>query len=238
MRIAHLWQRLSARERVLAGVAFLALFLVVVRYGVISPYFEYTTSLEEEIEQEWQRVFKMERQSARASQINESLNILRQRFQTTWQKLIPGATSSVAAANLQERVRTLASQNNLDLVTTQVMRDEALGEFRKATVQVTLRGELSAVANFLAGVEYGDWRLMVSTLEVRSTYSPRLARAGTRGPLTITLEVSGIMQGAEPPMGLTKQVKAPATARRKAPPQVNEKGTEGAAANSDETQEE
>jgi hypothetical protein len=226
----QLWQRLSARERVLAGVAFLALFLVLVRYGVISPYLNYTTSLEEEIEQEWQRVVKMERQSARASQVNERLSILRQRFQTTWQKLIPGATSSVAAANLQERVRTLASQNNLDLVTTQVMRDETLGEFRKATVQVTLRGELSAVANFLAGVEYGDWSLMVSTLEVRSTYSPRLARAGNRGPLTITLEVSGIMQGAESPKGMTKQAKASAKARKGEPAQVEEKGPAGGAA--------
>src|SRR5262245_12400020 len=130
MRIAQLWQRLSARERVLAGLAFLAFALVIIRYGVIGPYADYTASLEEAIEQEWQRVFRMERQSARAGQISERLNVLRQRFQTTWQKLIPGATSSVAAANLQERVRTLASQNNLDLVTTQVMRDEAVGEFR------------------------------------------------------------------------------------------------------------
>jgi general secretion pathway protein M len=238
MRIAQLWQRLSARERVLAGVALLALVLVLVRYGVISPYVNYTTSLEEEIEQEWQRVSKMERQSARASQVNERLNALRRRFQAAWQKLVPGATSSVAAANLQERVRTLASQSNLDLVTTQVMRDEALGEFRKATVQVTLRGELPAVANFLAGVEYGDWRLMVSTLEVRSTYSPRLARTGNRGPLTITLEVSGIMQGAEPPGGLITQAKAPAKAQKGAPPQGGEKRTEAAADSGDETREE
>lgn len=235
MRIAQVWQRLSARERVLAGIAFLALLLVVVRFGVIGPYFDYTTSLEEAIEQEWQRVAKMERQSARAPQVNERLNALRQRFQTTWQKLIPGATSSVAAANLQERVRTLASHNNLDLVTTQVMRDETLGEFRKATVQVTLRGELSAVANFLAGVEYGDWRLIVSTLEVRSTYSPRLARAGNRGPLTITLEVSGIMQGAEPPRGLATQMKAPATAQGNASLRIDEQRSEEAPGNSNRT---
>ena len=237
MRIAQLWQRLSARERLLAGMALLALVLVIVRYGVISPYLAYTTSLEEEIEQEGQRVFKMERQNARAAQVSERLNVLRQRFQTTWQKLIPGATASVAAANLQERVRTLASQSNLDLVTTQVMRDEAIGEFRKATVQVTLRGELPAVANFLAGVEYGDWRLAVSTLEVRSTYSPRLARAGNRGPLTITLEVSGVMQGSEPPV-VAKTTKADASPRAKAPARNDEKQAEATTDISQESQEE
>jgi general secretion pathway protein M len=209
MRLVQLWQRLSARERLLAGFAGLALVLVVVRYGIVGPYLDYTASLEETIEQEWQRVFKMEHQSTRTGNINERLNLLRQRFQSTWQKLIPGATPSVAAANLQERVRTLASQNGLDLVTTQVMRDEAVGEFRKATVQVTLRGELPAVANFLAGVEYGDWRLAVSTLDLRSSYTPRLAQAGNRGPLTITVEVGGIMQGAETPATTAKPANAP-----------------------------
>jgi general secretion pathway protein M len=218
MRLAQLWQRFSARERLLAGLAGAALLLVIVRYGVVGPYLQYTAALEEQIEQGWQRVFKMERQNMRSAQVNERLNLLRQRFQTTWQKLIPGPTPSVAAANLQERVRTLASQSGLDLVTTQMMRDEAVGEFRKATVQVTLRGELPAVANFLAGVEYGDWRLAVSTLEMRSTYSPRLAQAGNRGPLTITLEVSGVMQGAAPPALATKSEKRPpqAAAQKKA----------------------
>ena len=216
----------------------LAFFLVIVRYGVISPYLEYTASLEEEIEQEGQHVAKMARQSARVSQVSERLNVLRQRFQATWQKLIPGATASVAAANLQERVRTLASQSNLDLVTTQVMRDEAIGDFRKATVQVTLRGELPAVANFLAGVEYGDWRLAVSTLEVRSTYSPRLARAGNRGPLTITLEVSGVMQGSEPPAVVAKQTKAAAPSQEKAPLRSAKPQSEAGTDNAQDGQEE
>jgi general secretion pathway protein M len=209
MHIAQVWQRLSAREQLLAGLAGLALLLVVVRYGVISPYLDYTRSLEEGIEQDWQRVFKMERQSTRTEKVKERLDLLHQRYQSVQQRLIPGATPSVAAANLQERVRTLASQSGLDLVTTQVMRDEAVGEFRKATVQVTLRGELPAVADFLAGVEYGAWRLTIASLEVRSTYAPRLAQSGNRGPLTITLEVSGVMQGAEAAPAKEKPEQAP-----------------------------
>ena len=90
----------------------------------------------------------------------------------------------------------------------QVMKEEPVGEFQKALVQVTLRGELPAVASFLAGVEYSDWLLSVSTLEMRSTYGVRgrMARAGRgqqRGqpenlprPLTITLKVGGIMKKA------------------------------------------
>jgi general secretion pathway protein M len=200
MRLKQIWQRLSARERVLAGVALLALALVVIRYGIIEPYLVYTAHLEEEIEQSVQRVAKMERQRGRREQIAAQVGQLRRRFQETRQRLIPGGTPALAAAHLQERIQTLAGQSGLELVTTQVMRDEAVGEFRKIAVQVTLRGELSAVAEFVAGVEYGEWLLAVSTLEVRSTYNLRVRpKEGPKNPLTITLEVGGIMQGAETP---------------------------------------
>jgi general secretion pathway protein M len=200
MRLKQLWQRLSARERVLGGVALLALLLVVIRYGIVESYLAYTAHLEEEIEQEVQRVAKKQRQRDRREQIATQVNILRQRFQETRQRLIPGGTPALAAAHLQERIQTLASQSGLELVTTQVMRDEAVGEFRKIAVQVTLRGELPAVADFVAGVEYGDWLLAVMTLEVRSTYNLRVRpKEGPRNPLTITLEVGGVMQGVETP---------------------------------------
>ncbi len=200
MRLKQLWQRLSARERVLGGVALLALLLVVIRYGIVESYLAYTAHLEEEIEQEVQRVAKMQRQRGRREQIATQVNVLRQRFQETRQRLIPGGTPALAAAHLQERIQTLASQSGLELVTTQVMRDEAVGEFRKIAVQVTLRGELPAVADFVAGVEYGDWLLAVMTLEVRSTYNLRVRpKEGPRNPLTITLEVGGVMQGVETP---------------------------------------
>src|SRR5262245_39125130 len=132
MRLKQIWQRLAARERVLAGIALLALLLVVIRYGIVEPYLDYTTRLEEEIEQEAQRVGKMQRQHGRREQIATQVTILRQRFQETRHRLIPGGTPALAAAHLQEKIQTLAGQSGLELVTTQVMRDEALGEFRRS----------------------------------------------------------------------------------------------------------
>lgn len=199
MRLMQLWSRLSARERTLAGAACVALSLVVLRYGIVEPYLAYTARLEEQIEQNVQRVERMQRQRARAPYVAERVRALHQRFRDTQQGLIPGETPSLAAAHLQERMQKLAGESGLELVTTQVMRDEPLGEFRKAVVQVTLRGDLSAVANFLAGVEYGDWRLAVHTLEIRGSYGLRAVRRSPQQfPLTITLEVGGVMQGPQP----------------------------------------
>lgn len=199
MRLTQFWSRLSMRERTLTGAACVALFLVLLRYGIVEPYFSYTAQLEEQIEQKVQRVEKMQRQRARAADVAEQVRALQQRFLDAKRGLIPGETPSLAAAHLQDRMQRLAAESGLELVTTQVMRNELLGEFRQAAVQVTLRGDLSAVANFLAGVEYGDWRLAVSTLEIRGAYGLRAPRRGVQQfPLTITLEVGGVMQGPEP----------------------------------------
>ena len=204
MRLGGLWavwQRLSARERTLAGLALGALLLVGIRYGIIAPYLSYTAQLEETIERDLQRLAKMQRQRDRDGEVKGRVETLAQRFSVAQQKLVPGETPTLAAAHLQERVQASASQSGLEVVTTQVMREETLGSFRMTAVQMTFRGDTRAIADFLSSVEYGDWLLSVSRLEVRSTGRHGVQRRirsspNNRPPLTITLEIEGIMQGA------------------------------------------
>ncbi len=194
------WQRLSARERRLAAAAVGALVLVGIRYGMIAPYLSYTARLEATIERDLQRIAKMQRHQARTDQVQERVQTLEQRFSVAQQQLVPGETPTLAAGNLQAHIQTLADQSGLQIVTTQVMREDTLGSFRKTAVQMTFRGDTPALANFLSGVEYGEWLLTVSRLEVRSmgrhgVSVGRVRSQGKRPPLTITLEVEGIMQG-------------------------------------------
>lgn len=207
-RIIQLWQRLSTRERLLAAAAGAFLVLVAIRFGIVDPYRAYTAGLEERIGREVERVREMRKRQETAPQVASRVQQLRESFSALEGRFVPGDTPALAAARLQERLQSLAGQSGLELVTMQVMKEESVGEFQKALVQVTLRGELPAVASFLAGVEYSDWLLSVSTLEMRSTYGVRgrMARAGRgqqRGqpenlprPLTITLKVGGIMKKA------------------------------------------
>jgi hypothetical protein len=122
-------------------------------------------------------------------------------MQATQERFVPGETSALAASRLQERLQHIASTSGLDVLSTVALRDEAVGDFRKTTVQMTLRGDLPAIAKFVAGVEYDDWLLTVASLEVRGAYSLRMAQqpgqaAVKAPPLTVTLEVGGVMQGA------------------------------------------
>ena len=191
------WQRLSARERLLAGLACGALMLVVLRYGVIAPYLVYTTQLEERIERDVQRLEKMQRQRDRTAEVQRRMRTLEKQFTVAYDQLVPGETPTLAAAQLQERVQTFADRSGLTLVTTQVLKEKSLGSLRKTRVQMTFRGDTPAVADFLAQVEYADWLLSVSRLDIGTSQRRRRRRPRrqvARPPLTITLEVEGIMR--------------------------------------------
>ena len=200
-RITQLWQRLAWRERFLVSIVLLLFVVMVLFHGIVRPYRAYTKRIEEQILQQSEAITKMVRVRNRAPQAEQQVAQLRQRMQATQERFVPGETPALAASRLQERLQHIASTSGLDVLSTVALRDEAVGDFRKTTVQMTLRGDLPAIAKFVAGVEYDDWLLTVASLEVRGAYSLRMAQQPGQGavkapPLTVTLEVGGVMQGA------------------------------------------
>jgi general secretion pathway protein M len=200
-RVTQFWQRLAWRERFLVSIVLLLFVVMVLFYGIVRPYRAYTKRIEEQILQQSEAVTKMVRVRDRAPQAEQQVAQLRQRMQATQERFVPGETPALAASRLQERLQHIASTSGLDVLSTVALRDEAVGDFRKTTVQMTLRGDLPAIAKFVTGVEYDDWLLTVASLEVRGAYSLRVAQQPGQGavkapPLTVTLEVGGVMQGA------------------------------------------
>lgn len=200
-RITQFWQRLAWRERFLVSIVLLLFVVTVLFHGIVRPYRAYTKRIEEQILQQSEAITKMVRVRDRAPRAEQQVAQLRQRIQATQERFVPGETPALAASRLQERLQHIASTSGLDVLSTVALRDEAVGDFRKTTVQMTLRGGLPAIGKFVAGVEYDDWLLTVASLEVRGAYSLRVAQQPGQGavkapPLTVTLEVGGVMQGA------------------------------------------
>ena len=78
--LVHLWQRLSKRERLLAGAAGAFLVLVAMRFGVVDPYRAYVQHLEERIAQAANRVRHMQERQESAPQFANDVEGLRQQF--------------------------------------------------------------------------------------------------------------------------------------------------------------
>src|SRR6185503_5213666 len=102
---------------------------------------------------------------ARSADVTRQLESLRARYREIRANLVPGETPTLAAASLQDTLHQLASEKGINIQSTQVMREETVGDFRRIAVRLTVTGELRQLAEFLAGIETGARRLSIPFLE-------------------------------------------------------------------------
>jgi Tfp pilus assembly protein PilO len=189
------WARLSARERMLIGAAGVVLVLALVRFLVIVPFLAYREGLRDEIAAHRARLENGQAYLARASEVNRHHELLRARFAELRAQLVPGNTPTLAAASLQDTLHSLAGEKGINIQSTQVMREETVGDFRRIAVRVTVTGELRQLADFLAGIEHGPRRVSLPFLEISRRGA--VLRGQSARALAATIEVSAFVREAE-----------------------------------------
>ncbi|MFM7737573.1 MAG: type II secretion system protein GspM [Alphaproteobacteria bacterium] len=182
---------LDRQQRLYALLAAVAV-AVVARYS-IAWLVDYRRSVKEDIQLSADRLANARRTVERAPELSGNLQGLQQRYRETVKQLVPGDTPTLAAATLQERVSAIAGQRSVSLQTTQVMKDEAVGPFRKVSLRITAAAELRHLAEFLTDLEFGQLRVSIPFIEVNRRGGVRTGTAGRS--VSATLEVSGIVQG-------------------------------------------
>jgi len=181
----------SARDRrIVAGVG-VAVALSLVYVGAVEPLRAYRRRVAEEISEGHDRLERAARFVAAVDTLRAERAELKKRLAQAQSRLLPGDSGTLAAAALQERANTLASEKGVSVLSTQVMREEAADPFRKVAVRLTLSAELKPFADLVSGLEYGPQQLTVPFVEV----SRRGAIPGAKGPrlLSATVEVSGYL---------------------------------------------
>jgi len=211
---------LDRQQRLYALLAAVAV-AVVARYS-ITWLVGYRRSVKEDIQLSADRLANARRTVERAPELSGNLQGLQQRYRETVRQLVPGDTPTLAAATLQERVSAIAGQRSVSLQTTQVMKDEPLGPFRKVSLRITAAAELRHLAEFLTDLEFGPLRVSIPFIEVNRRGAVRTG-ASSRS-VSATLEVSGIVQGTAEESNFAggagaggKQAPAPAPAAASAP---------------------
>jgi Tfp pilus assembly protein PilO len=209
-------------RRIMLGVA-IAVGLALVYVGVVEPIIDYRKAVAEEIAEGQDRLEQAERFVGALDGLRQERDELKQKLDHARSRLLPGATGAIGAAALQERVNTVAGQRNINIQSTQVMREEEVPPFRKVAVRLTLSGELNNFAGFLSELENGPQALRVPFVEI----SRRGAQvAGKPRALSVSLEVSGyLLARAEPEVPPAEAApadggEAPAEESPEAPEQV------------------
>jgi Tfp pilus assembly protein PilO len=188
------WARFSARERRLIGAAGGVAGLFLVHLLVISPFLSYRQDLQDEIAGHREKIENGKAYLARTADITRQRDQLQKMYQLVHAQLVPGDTPTLAAANLQNTLHSLAGEKGVEIQSTQVMRDEAVGEFRRISVRITVTGEVKQVADFLAGVEHGQTRVLIPFLEISRRGA--VLRGKAARALSATIEVTAFLQGA------------------------------------------
>ena len=189
------WARLSVRERGLIAAAGAVLGLLVLRFIVLSPFLAYRESLREEIASHREMLENDRAYLARAGEVTKNLELLRARSAEIRTQLVPGDTPTLAAASLQDVLHSLAAEKGINIQSTQVMREDTVGGFRRIAVRITVTGELRPLADFLSGVEYGPRRVTLPYVEVSRRGA--VLRGQSARTLSATIEVSAFLQGAD-----------------------------------------
>jgi type II secretory pathway component PulM len=200
--VGALWARVLAwyngyserDRRIILGIV-VALGLSVVYLGIVEPILDYRKDVARRIADDQEQLERAMRMVGAKDSLRAEREDLRRRLTQAKSRLLPGGTATLGAAALQERANALASEKGIAVQSTQVMKEEVLEPFRKVAVRLTLSGELKPLADLLSGVEYGQ-QLNIPFVEV----SRRGAVAGAKGPrtLSVTVEVSGFVQGTAP----------------------------------------
>ena len=188
------WAQFSARERRLIGAAGGVLVLLLVHLLVISPFLSYRQDLQDEIAGHREKIENGKAYLARTADITKQRDQLQKLYQQVHAQLVPGDTPTLAAANLQNTLHGLAGEKGVEIQSTQVMRDDAVGEFRRIAVRITVTGDLKQVADFLAGLEHGQTRVSIPFLEISRRGA--VLRGKAARALSATLEVTAFLQGA------------------------------------------
>jgi len=108
----------------------------------------------------------------------------------------PGATDAVAAAGLQERVKTLLEREGAVIESTEVLPPATDGGLRKIALKVRFAGEIDQLERVIHAVETMSPSLVVDRLAVRSLDTPGEGAP----PLAIELQVFGLAE----PSGLDR----------------------------------
>ena len=106
-------------------------------------------------------------------------------------RLLPGETSQLGAANLQDIVKRLAEKNNMSLRSFRNLDPKEVGSFRKVSMQInfTPMSSMASLTQFLYDLENQDRELMISEMDLL-VFNPRM-------PQTIqgNMIISGWMKG-------------------------------------------
>jgi len=179
----------SRRERYIVFAALgAAVIFFTIKFG-IGPFLESQQSIRGEIPVKINQLEKYRQFVAGKARAEKNLKRIRSLTKRGYLKMLAGETSPLAAAHLQDILKTLSAKNLINIKSEKVLDTKSMDFFEQVPVQIEFTSTITNLTNFLYAIETYEKLLIITDLNIRVTSrrNPRDVRA--------TLVVAGLMKG-------------------------------------------
>lgn len=183
--------KISTREKrvLIAGGLAVAAFLVTVY--VIEPFLSSQGKIREEIREKKALLERHQRLASEKDRYQRKVEGLKAELRQAEGVLLKGEKLPLVAAELQGLLHKLGQEAGLTIVRENVPPPKKIEMFTQVTVELSVKGELKAIRDFLYKVQTAPKLLTVPKLTIRGVASRGLTA------LSADLQVAGYMTGGE-----------------------------------------
>jgi len=181
-----------SKKKAAWGLIGIAISILIYLLG-IHPAVEATRKAEDEIVQKKKLLLKYEEYLRNRKAVEEELDRATKQYEGIQQRLLPGESPQLGAANLQEIVKRLSEKNGIGIRSFRILEPKEIDSFRKVSLQIDFNptNSMLSLGQFFHDIEHQEKDLMISEMD--------LLILNFRMPNSIqgSMVISGLMKGTK-----------------------------------------
>jgi hypothetical protein len=161
--------KISERERRYLSVTIILALLFLFYKLILVPFIANERETKEELIAKKQLIGKYRSFLEKKEQVDKQLKVLRGALKSLEPRLFTGKTTSLAAAELQNLLKTLSNSNEIDIKSTKVLDTRKVERYEKIPVQIIAESYIAHLVDFLYAVENHNKILVIPELKLDIT---------------------------------------------------------------------
>jgi general secretion pathway protein M len=165
-------------------------------YGIVSPLLDSYWTSRDTVDQLRLTLARYERAGGDIEQRKGELAALQQR-QAAADGFLQGSNDALIAAEVQNRIKTLAEQAKAELKSTQILPAQEEGKLRRISVRAQLSMKLGAAQRIFHGLETSSPMLFLDNVNLRARPERRREEAAEDPTLDVRFDIYGYTRGTK-----------------------------------------
>lgn len=164
---SFLRKRKVSRNRILWIFIGVAIFVLIFTLGIL-PMVEATRRMKEEIALKRKVLLKYSEFLQKRKTVEEELGRVQKRYEEVQQRLLPGETPQLSAANLQEVLKKLLEKNGMTIRSFRILEPKDVSMYKRISIHIDFNpvNNLLSLVQFIHDIEHHDKELMISEMDL------------------------------------------------------------------------